>query len=99
MDSKSTAGDSVPVRVRPPAPYRVFITDLSYEHSISFYLYDEQASRACSFLCTLDNILDSHAFAGIGDVIRTTEEMNIMVIGVDMMPKLVSTSSTVYISY
>ena len=28
VDSKSTAGDSVPVRVRPPAPYRVFITNL-----------------------------------------------------------------------
>ena len=29
VDSKSTAGDSVPVRVRSPAPYRVFITDLT----------------------------------------------------------------------
>ena len=29
LDSKSTAGDSVPVRVRSPAPYRVFITDLT----------------------------------------------------------------------
>ena len=29
VDSKSTDGDIVPVRVRPPAPYRVFITDLT----------------------------------------------------------------------
>ena len=29
VDSKSTAGDSVPVRDRSPAPYRVFITDLT----------------------------------------------------------------------
>ena len=28
VDSKSTAGDSVPVRVRSPAPYRVFLTNL-----------------------------------------------------------------------
>ena len=34
VDSKSTGSDTVPVRVRPPAPYRVFITDLSYGHSI-----------------------------------------------------------------
>ena len=27
VDSKSTAGDSVPVRVRSPAPVRVAITD------------------------------------------------------------------------
>ena len=29
VDSKSTAGDSVPVRVRSPAPNRVFITNLN----------------------------------------------------------------------
>ena len=29
VDSKSTAGDSVPVRVRSPAPCRVFITQLN----------------------------------------------------------------------
>ena len=41
VDSKSTAGDSVPVRVRSPAPYRVFITNLRVGcgHSISFCLF------------------------------------------------------------
>ena len=34
VDSKSTAGDSVPVRVRSPAPYRVVIRDFPYDHSI-----------------------------------------------------------------
>ena len=29
VDSKSTGSDTVPVRVRPPAPYRVFIRDLT----------------------------------------------------------------------
>ena len=32
------------------APYRVFITDLSYEHSISFYPYIMSRRFACSFL-------------------------------------------------
>ena len=41
VDSKSTAGDSVPVRVRSPAPYRVFLTNLrvGWGHSISFCLF------------------------------------------------------------
>ena len=34
VDSKSTAGDSVPVRVRSPAPYRVVIRNFPYDHSI-----------------------------------------------------------------
>ena len=36
VDLGSTA-KSVQVRVLLPAPYRVFITDLGYEHSIIFY--------------------------------------------------------------
>ena len=37
VDSKSTAGDSVPVRVRSPAPYRVFITDLTVVDTRFFF--------------------------------------------------------------
>ena len=37
-DLKSAVGDDVPVQVRPPVPRRVFITDLSYEHSIFLYI-------------------------------------------------------------
>ena len=39
VDSKSTAGDSVPVRVRSPAPYRVVIRDFTYDHSIFLFRY------------------------------------------------------------
>ena len=41
VDSKSTGSDTVPVRVRPPAPYRVFLTNLRVGcgHSISFCLF------------------------------------------------------------
>ena len=39
VDSKSTAGDSVPVRVRPPAPYRVFITDLTVTDTRFFFSF------------------------------------------------------------
>ena len=34
LDSGSSRGSSVKVQVLLPAPYRVFITDLSYGHSI-----------------------------------------------------------------
>ena len=42
VDSKSTAGDSVPVRVRSPAPYRVVIRDFPYDHSI-FYVRESSS--------------------------------------------------------
>ena len=31
VDSKSTAGDSVPVRVRPPAPIKVIVNEIHYD--------------------------------------------------------------------
>ena len=36
LDSGSSGGDFVQVQVLLPAPYRVFITDFSYGHSIFF---------------------------------------------------------------
>ena len=52
VDSKSTAGDSVPVRVRSPAPYRVFITDLPVVNTRFFTLTYEQAVRLLIFICS-----------------------------------------------
>ena len=62
VDSKSTAGDSVPVRVRSPAPNRVFITDLTVldtRFSFSAILLAEM-----EFVCTnslLVTVSDSNA--------------------------------------
>ena len=54
VDSKSTAGDSVPVRVRSPAPYRVFITDLTVvDTRFLFVLMYEQANRLLIFYALL----------------------------------------------
>ena len=59
-DLKSPGSDTVPVRVRSPAPYRVFLTNLrvGWGHSISFCLhlclfdmYEQEPS--CSFLLCL----------------------------------------------
>ena len=57
-------------RVLPPQPYRVFITDLSYGHSIFYVLMYEQA-LACSILCALGHILNCYALAGISGVVVT----------------------------
>ena len=48
LDSGSNGRKAVQVQVLLPAPYRVFITDLSYEHSI-FYAYFLSECGICFF--------------------------------------------------
>ncbi len=69
-------GNSLQVQVLLSAPYRVFITDLSYGHSIflcqSVSLYVWSRSLSCSFvLCRLGNILNRNPFSGIRLVIAS----------------------------
>ena len=76
-DSKSAAGDSVPVRVRSPAPYRVFITDLTVvdtRFSFSAILLAEM-----EFVCTnslLVTVSDSNAPCTLSTInLRLSEKL------------------------